>query len=391
MSQVLETEFCGISFPNPVIIPAGVHGRDGDVIKEIGETGVSAICTKTIVSQEFRDVLPCFAKVKAGMVNSVFGSDKPAKYWFSEGIQRAKEGKAKVIANLAGFSPGESAELAEQAYRNGADLIEIPTHCPHMGEILMAMFPGMEYPEPKLTDFAPLQETVKTVKNTVPIPVIVKLSGSFSHITRLWARAVKESGADGIGCSDAFGPGLAIDINTGEPLLGGPRGVGGLTGPAIMPITLRMVLEIASETDLPIVGVGGISSTEDIVQYIMAGATLAGVCTAGHLAGPKRYTEIIRNLEKLVIKLGYSSLNEMRGLTLKRIERRKINKKTAWTEPLVPAVNLDLCNGCGICEKVCAYGAAKVPNKADISPDSCIGCGLCVTACPVGALSQRYY
>jgi dihydroorotate dehydrogenase subfamily 1 len=301
----LATRFCGLALPNPVIVPAGVHGRSGEVIKEVGESGVSAICTKTIVAQESPDVLPCFASVKAGMVNAVFGSDKPMAYWFTEGIRTAKEGKAKVIANLAGFYPAQAAELAAKAAEAGADMIEIPTHCPHMGEILMAMYPGMKMAEPKLTDVAPMQETVRLVKQAVKVPVIVKLSGTFSHITGIWARAGEDSGADGIGCSDALGPALSIDVRTGQPSLGGPRGIGGLTGPAIMPITLRMVMEIAMATKLPIIGVGGVSSAEDILQYVMAGATLVGVCTAGHLNGIRRYSSIISDLSGLMDSLGY--------------------------------------------------------------------------------------
>ncbi len=138
------------------------------------------------------------------------------------------------------------------------------------------------------------------------MPVVVKLSGSFLHLAREWALGVKEAGADGIACSDAFGPALKIDIRTGEPALGGPRGVGGLTGPAIMPLTLRMVLEIASTVDLPIIGVGGVETAADVVEYLMAGATLVGVCTAGHLKGPARYTRLLRDLEALLAELGVS-------------------------------------------------------------------------------------
>jgi dihydroorotate dehydrogenase subfamily 1 len=387
----LRTDFCGIPFKNPLIVPAGVHGRDGDTIKAIGESGVAAICTKTIVSRPAPDVLPCFTTATSGMLNAVFGSDKPSEYWFTEGISRGKEGKALVIANLAGFSPAEAAELATKAAAAGADMIEIPTHCPHMGEILMAMYPGLEMPEPALTDLAPMKETVRLVKGAVKIPVVVKLSGTFSHITKEWAVGVKEAGADGIGCSDAFGPGLRIDIRTGQPTLGGPRGVGGLTGPAIMPLTLRMVLEIATSIDLPVIGVGGVSSASDVVEYLMAGATLVGVCTAGHMNGPARYTRIIRDLAELLEKLGARTPADLRGRTLRRIRERRERNLVAVTTPKVPVIDEDTCTGCGTCEKVCAYGAMTVKGKARVSAETCIGCGLCASACPVNAIALDYY
>ena len=391
MAVDLTTEFCGLRFKNPLIIPAGTHGRDGPTIKEISGSGVAAICTKTIVAQPSPDVLPCFVKVGAGMLNAVFGSDRPTEYWFSKGIQEAKWGKALVVANLAGFSPEQTGELAGKAEAAGADMIEIPTHCPHMGEILNAMYPGMNYPEPKLTDLEPMKQSVQAVKSRVKVPVVVKLSGSFAHIVPEWARGVKEAGADGIACSDAFGPALSIDIRTGQPRLGGPRGVGGLTGPAIMPLALRMVLEIAQTVDLPIVGVGGVASASDAVEYMMAGATLVGVCTAGHLGGPKRYTRIISDLSKLLAELGAKSPAEIRGLTLRRIRERGQKGQAAVTTPVPAVVDPELCNECGLCEKACVYGAARMAGKAVIDPKACTGCGLCVSVCPTGAIAQVYY
>ncbi len=383
MSIDLTTEYCGLKFKNPIIVPAGVHGRDGKTIKDISLTGVAGICTKTIVSQPAKDVLQCFSAVKSGMVNSVFGSDRSAEYWFKEGIKEAKEGKAIVIANLAGFSPEAAAELSVKAEKAGADMIEMPTHCPHMGEILMAMFPGMHIPEPKLTDLDPMKETVKFIKRAVKIPVIVKLSGTFMHIVKEWAVGVKESGADGIACSDALGPALSIDIKTGEPALGGPRGIGGLTGPAIMPIALRMVLEISMTVDLPILGVGGITTVEDIVEYIMAGASLTGVCTAGHLKGPEQYTKIIDDLQNYLAANNINSLNNIRGLTVKRINERKQKNLTAVTKKIVPSVCKELCIACGKCRQVCAYNAVRIQDIAKINKDKCIGCGTCVERCPI--------
>ena len=389
----LRTEFCGLDFATPIIVPAGVHGRDGETMAAVSESGVGGVCTKTIVSQPATDVLPCFSAVTAGMVNSVFGSDKSSEYWFTEGIKRAKEGKSKVIANLAGFTPEEAAALAESAVGCGADMIMLPTHCPHMGEILMAMYPGMSFPEPKLADVEPMKASVKLIKEAVDVPVVVKLSGTFSHIVKQWAVGVKESGADGIACSDAVGPALSIDTKTGQPALGGPRGVGGLTGPAILPITLRMTLEAAMFSGLPVIGVGGAATADDVLQYVMAGATLVGVCTAGHMKGIGAYSDLIEALTHRMDELGISSLDEVRSLTIRRIEERQAQGKVAVTERVVPTVNTEACTRCGACERVCAYDAIAVPEEgpAAIDESACIGCGLCVSVCRFGALEQEYY
>lgn len=395
MSNIdLTTEFCGLKLKNPIIIPAGIHGRSGKIIKDISRAGLAAICTKTIVPQPAPDVLPCFAQVpnKSGMVNAVFGSDRTAEYWFTDGIKEAKDGDALVFANIAGYYPEQSAELAVKAEAAGADLIITPTHCPHMGEILNAMYPEMNYQEPGLNDTAGMMATVKAIKAAVKIPVVVKLSGTFSHITPEWAIAVKEAGADGIAASDALGPALAIDTRTGQPLLGGPRGVGGLTGPAIMPIVLRMVLETAMAIDLPIIGVGGVSSANDVLQYIMAGASLVGVCTAGHIEGAARYTKIINDLEKMLASHGVSSPSELRGLTIQRIKERAAKNQSAVITPITPVIDKDSCIGCGRCLSVCAYDAIWLNGKkAAINDKICIGCGLCKSVCPVEAISQEYY
>jgi len=124
----------------------------------------------------------------------------------------------------------------------------------------------------------------------------------------------------------------------------------------------------------------------------MAGASLVGVCTAGHVNGVKRYTRIIEDLERLLQNLGAESPEQVRGLTLKRIEERKQKGLQAVTEAIVPTVLVDTCNGCGNCERVCVYGAAKLVDKiAGIDPELCTGCGLCISVCPVDALEQVYY
>jgi len=389
----LATRFCGLEFPNPIVVAAGVHGRDGDTMAEVARSGVAAVCTKTIVSRPAPDVLPCFAKAGPGLLNAVFGSDRSAEYWFGEGIRRAREGGARVIANLAGFSPEESAQLAERAVAAGAELIELPTYCPHMGEILNALYPGLNYPEPKLTDLIPMQAAVRLVKRAVQAPVVVKLSGTFAHIVREWALGVKQAGADGIACADAFGPALSIDIRTGQPLLGGPRGVGGLTGPGIRPLALRMVLDIAQSVDLPILGVGGVASARDAVEYLMAGATLVGVCTAGHMNGAARYAKIIAELGSLLGRLGFAGPGEARGLALARIRERREGGRTAVTAPIPAVVEEQKCSSCGRCRDVCAYGAVRLPEggKARVEAGRCIGCGLCVSVCPEDCIFQEYY
>ncbi|MDP7643169.1 MAG: hypothetical protein QGG60_00560 [Anaerolineales bacterium] len=393
MAVDLSVDLAGIKLKNPIIIAAGNHTENGAVMAEVAQYGPGAAVTKTIVAQPVPDILPCFAQVNGGFLNTVLSTIHPAEQWWSEELPKAREGNNMVIiVNLAGRWPEEAAELAEQAEKAGADMIEVPTVCPHMKEILEAMFPGMELPQPVFTDPAPWAETFKAVTDTVSVPVIAKFSGGFMHNVREWAHAAVDSGANAITCCDSIGPALSINIETGEPWLGGPRGVGGLTGPAIKPIVLRMVMEVAEVVDVPIIGTGGISSWKDAIEYFMAGATAVGMTTVGHLRGLKAYRKILNGIENYLQDRDYSNLDDIRGLTLRRIEERRLNTRVAIREVMVPEVT-DLCNGCGLCPRVCVFDAIEMVDKlAVISAEKCYGCGLCVNVCGrPGAMLQPYF
>ncbi len=144
---------------------------------------------------------------------------------------------------------------------------------------------------------------------------------------------------------------------------------------------------------LPVIGIGGVSSADDVLQYVMAGATLVGVCTAGHLKGIDAYQDLIQDLAARMDELGISSLEDVRGLTIRRIEQRRAQGKVAVTEPVVPSILVEKCTSCRACERVCAYDAIEVkePSGAEITPELCIGCGLCVSVCRFGAMHQPYY
>jgi dihydroorotate dehydrogenase len=290
-----------------------------------------------------------------------------------------------LIANLAGTHPAETAELARKAVGAGADIIELPTHCPHLAENLEAQFPGMKVPPPELDNPVPFGETVKAVRAAVSVPIVGKLSAVFSHNNRDWVKAGMDNGMDAVEVTDTFGPVMSIDIATGQPKLGGPRGFG-----ALKPIALRMVYEIAESFSLPIIASGGIMGWEDAVEYLMAGACGIGVCTVGHLQGMKRYTRLIADLEAY-FRQKKAPLEEIRGLAHRKVRERKEKGWAAITKPLVPVIAADACTACGECERSCIYGAISVDTTIRIDPALCYGCGLCVETCTERALALPYY
>ncbi len=378
---------------NRVIVAAGCHGADGDIIVETARQGVAAIVTKTIVAQAVDDVRPCFAAVEGGFLNAVFGTTLSAERWFEAELPRAREAGIPVIASLAGMHPAEAADLARRAVAAGADMVEMPTVCPHMGEILEAMFPGLTMAPPEVRDVAPYVANLRAVKDAVSVPVIAKFSALFHANVVEWAVAAEAAGADAIACADAFGPALKIDVESGEPALGGPRGVGGLTGPALKPIALRMILEMAQAVAIPLIGVGGVARTEDAIEYFMAGASFVGVTTAGHLRGPRTFRKIVEGIERWVTDHGYGDVSDFIGLTLRKIAGRRERGLVAITRPRPPIVNAARCNACGRCETACVYAAIHVGEDKIVHVDEnrCYGCGLCRDVCAPRAIRFAYF
>jgi dihydroorotate dehydrogenase (NAD+) catalytic subunit len=388
-----DLSLAGVPLRNRVIVAAGCHGADGEIIVETSQTGVAAITTKTIVAQAVEDVRPCFSKVEGGFLNCVFGTTLAAEQWFEKELPRATEAGIPIIASVAGLSPEESADLAARAVAAGATMIEMPTVCPHMGEILEAMFPGLSMPPPEVHDVAPYVSNIQAVKAAVDVPIIAKFSSLFHANVVEWAVAAEEAGVDAIACADAFGPVLKIDVETGEPTLGGPRGVGGLTGPALKPIALRMILEMAQHVSIPLIGVGGISCPEDAIEYFMAGASFVGVVTAGHVRGADAFGRIVEGIDRWLVAHGYQDAGDLVGLTLRRIERRRERGLVAITTPQTPIVDEELCIGCGDCDNICVYDAIHVGDDYIAAPDpvKCYGCGACRDVCPVEAIRFAYY
>jgi dihydroorotate dehydrogenase subfamily 1 len=386
----LSAKIGNVELRSPVIVTSGEHGRDGDTILKVAASGVGAVTTKSIVPFPIPDPLPCYATMKNGFLNCVLAAILPAESWFKEEIPKACSSGVPIIANLAGTSPEQAAELAEQAVAAGAAIVELPTHCPHLAENLAAQFPDMEIPPPEIDDPKPFFETVKAVRKAVDVPIIGKLSAVFSHNCIDWVKAGMDGGMDVVEVTDTFGPVMRIDIETGQPKLGGPRGFGAMSGGALKPIALRMVFEIAQQLDIPIIASGGISSWEDAVEYIMAGAELIGVCTVGHLKGLETYTKLIRDLENYFSEKDIT-IGDIKGLALKKVRERKENQWTSIVKPVPPVINGDKCTTCGVCATSCIYGAISVNGSAVIDEKLCYGCGLCVDVCPSGAIESGYF
>ena len=307
-----------------------------------------------------------------GMINLELFTTKAVEDWLERDLATAKQDGGRVIASVLALpEPEATAELAARVAATGlADFIELNVSCP-----MPASTVGMHIGK----DPGKTHDQVKTVRPHVSVPLLVKMTPNISDIGAV-AKACEKAGADGLTVTNSVRSFAGVDIETGDPIL---AAFGGYTGPAIKPIIQRLVIETAQACDLPISAVGGISSWQDVVEYVMLGATTVQVGTSVMWRGYDALGELLDGLDAFVQERGYSSLEDFRGITLPRVTTVE---RLARQPRTIASVEQDRCTGCGLCPKVCFYDALELGTTLEIDGDRCDGCGLCVEICPVGAL-----
>jgi dihydroorotate dehydrogenase (NAD+) catalytic subunit len=360
----LRVDFLGLQLRNPVLPAAGPPGRNGAALVACAKGGAGGLVSKTVSVRPASVPTPNMAEVRGGFLNTELWSELPVERWLECEYASARKAGLPLIIGL-GYSGRDIANLAPRV-REFADAVELSTH--YIGE-----------------DPAPMVEAIQAAKDAVDVPVLVKLSPLGREIVAA-AQAAQTAGADGLVLINSFGPCLAIDAESGMPIMGSSEGYGWLSGPALKPLALRCVFDVARHVNLPIIGVGGIARGVDAIEMMMAGASCVQACTAAILRGPAVYGEIVKQMDEWLDEHGYQSVAEVRGLTL-----RKLGQRTLRTYAIAPSLNLDVCNGCGLCETSCIYGAIRVADKkAVLDTAACSGCGLCATRCRPGALRMLY-
>lgn len=359
----LSVSLLGMTFRNPVLPAAGPPGWSGQALRRCAEGGAGGLVTKTISDTAAVVPHPNMAEVAGGFLNTETWSELPPEQWVEHELPVARAAGLPLIVSL-GYSASQIAKLAPKV-KPFADALELSTH--YLGD-----------------DPRPMMEAIEAAKSATGLPVLVKLSPMRNM--KEAAQAAKEAGADGIVAINSYGPALAIDIETGRPWMGSPEGYGWMSGPALRPLAVRCVYDVARTVDLPIFGVGGISRGTDAVEMIMAGAWAVQVCTAAILRGPSAFGKIAAELDRWLENHGYRNVSEIRGWAIRRMAGRSVH-----TSAVPPKLDRDLCNGCRLCEISCVYEAIQVVDgKAVMDEPRCWGCGLCVTRCKPRALRLAY-
>jgi dihydroorotate dehydrogenase subfamily 1 len=297
--------------------------------------------------------------VQVGMLNTELWSELTKEQWLAKEYTIAKSAGVPLIVGL-GYTAEQIAQLAPMV-RPFADALELSCH--YIGN-----------------DLTPIIDTVKAAKRAVDVPVFVKMS-PHPNIQEI-AVAVESAGADALVMINSFGPCMGIDIETGLPLMGSQSGYGWLSGRAIKALAVRCIFDASNAVKIPIFGVGGVATGKDVAEMFMAGASAVQLCTEAILKGPTVYAKIAAELNTFLDAHGYQSVNEIKGLT-----RRKIQQRPFSTQAVAPVVNKTRCISCGNCVKSCPYQAIQlIETKAVIDAQICFGCGLCISRCPVGAI-----
>ncbi len=297
----LSVSLGGIRLQNPVIPASGTFGFGHEFASYYDLNRLGAVCLKgTTLHPRFGNETPRIAEAPAGMINAVGLQNPGVDAVLQKEVPALRKVYAgPVIANIGGFSVEEYAACCEKADRcPGIDIIELNISCPnvHGG--------GMSFG----ASAKDAETVVKAVRKACRKPLFVKLSPNVTDIAEI-ARACEAAGADGISLINTL-LAMRIDITKRKPVLANVTG--GLSGPAVFPVALRMVWQVYKAVNIPIMGMGGVSCAEDAVEMLLAGATAVQVGAAG-LKNPFACLEIIDGLPPLMEKLGVTKLSDLVG------------------------------------------------------------------------------
>ena len=295
----MSVELAGVTFKNPVLVASGTFGfgREYGEFYDLGELG--GICAKGLTPlRREGNPSPRIAETPMGILNSV-GLQNPGVDDFITGeLPALKRSGARVVANISGNTPEEYGEMCEKLSEAGVDMIEVNISCPHVKA------GGLAYgTRPELA-----AEVTEISRRHSTVPVMVKLSPNVTDVTEI-ARAVAGAGADALSLINTL-RGMRIDVATRRPIL--KMNTGGLSGPAVLPVAVRMVWEVANAVKLPILGMGGVAKAEDAAQLMLAGAAAVAVGTAC-FTDPFAPIRVRDGLEKIAREQGLARVSQLTG------------------------------------------------------------------------------
>lgn len=296
----LTVNIAGVEFKNPVITASGTFGFGREYsefypLKEIG--GLS--CKGITLKPRMGNPPPRIAETPSGILNAVGLQNPGVDYFIERDLPWLKEQETVVIANIAGNTPEEYAQMAEKLSESSVDMIEMNISCPNVKH------GGVQFG----TSCQSVGAITREVRAHCKKPLMVKLSPNVSDIAEI-ARAAESEGANALSLINTL-TGMRIDINTRRPII--RNNTGGLSGPAVFPVAVRMVWQTAGAVKIPVVGMGGISTWRDAVEMMLAGASAIQVGTA-LFSDPYAPLKIKEGLNRYLDDQGIASVTELAGM-----------------------------------------------------------------------------
>lgn len=296
----LKINLCGVEFKNPIITASGTFGYGLEYSRFIDISKLGGISVKGISYNEvLGNPMPRIMETTSGMLNAIGLQNVGVHKFLQEKLPLLRKHDTRVIVNFWGKSIEEYVQVAEILDDADVDMLEMNISCPNIKEGGIAF--GSD---PSMTAKV-VEECRKVIKNK---PLLVKLSPNVTDI-KPFAKACEDSGADGI-CAINTLLGMAVDINTRRPYISNVTG--GLSGPAIKPVAIRMVHEVSKVVKIPIIGIGGIMNWKDVAEFFLVGASAVQIGTA-NFVDPEIPIKIIEELEQYVSTSGLSNISELTG------------------------------------------------------------------------------
>ncbi len=294
-----SVNFAGITLKNPVLTASGTFGSGMEYSEFVDLNRLGGVVTKGVAVTPWEgNPTPRVAETTGGMLNAIGLQNPGLDVFLSRDLPFLAKYDTKVVVNVCGHSKEEYVEAVARLADTNADLLEINISCPNVREGGIAFG----------TNASKIFEITKAVKSAAKQPIIMKLSPNVTDITEM-ALAAQDGGADAVSLINTI-TGMKIDINRRTFALANKTG--GLSGPAIKPVAVRMVYQVAQKVSVPILGMGGIACAEDAIEFLMAGATAVSVGTA-NFHNPRVTEEIVAGIEAYMMRNHVEDINELIG------------------------------------------------------------------------------
>ena len=295
----LSVDIAGVTMKNPVTTGSGTFGSGEEFSEFVDLSKLGAVTTKGVANVPWPgNPTPRVAEVYGGMLNAIGLQNPGIDVFVERDVPYLKKAGATIIVNVCGKLEKDYVEVVERLSDEPVDLLEINVSCPNVKEGGIAF--GQD---PKA-----LYEITKAVKAKAKQPIIMKLSPNVTDITEM-AKAAVDAGSDALSLINTL-TGMKIDIERRDFVLANKTG--GMSGPAIKPVAVRMVYQVANAVDVPIIGMGGIATAEDALEFIMAGATAVSVGTANFI-NPATTLEVVDGIKAYMERHQINDINELIG------------------------------------------------------------------------------